>query len=408
LALSRDLARHRVRLILLSCFFFAMLIASTLFPSLGVSGRSDAIGDPGVTFLNVQQVGNYDVSVLKAQSGDDLSQWLSRNGLRTLPDTARPVVDAYIKDNWCFLVAVLRLSGGQPAVPHPIMATFPAATPVFPMRLTALAGSTTRVDLTVISNTRTDADRFHVVCCDKFVFSGSSYNQTWRGITRSSGRFGHALVIGSPAVTSLLWRDCVISHLVADLPPAEMTTDIPLRSLPFQPYRDSLWTARGRNELALNILSAGGVILLTALAVACRGRKLPSRRGCVSLAAIAAATAISILSVYLLIPVVGVQMSGHPGMIWTFDQEKEMGDVIQASADQLAAAGDGLPQRIMALIHANPAIAQNDLLGGPRRWERSPGNLGLCDLPNGRGIAIYDANCEESPIADLPTTRPAQ
>lgn len=405
LALVREPKRRRERMKLAATVsIMVLLIISTLLPSLGSSGRSDAIGSSGVTLLNAQQVGNYDVSVLKARSGDDLSQWLTNHGLRALPDAARPVVDSYIKDNWCFLVSVLRLSGPEPAMPHPIMATFPATAPVFPMRLTAIAGSTTRVDLTVISNTRAEADRFHLVCCDKFVksFQDTAWyrTSTWNGTS-------HRLVIGSPAVTSLLWPDCVVSHLVSDLPPAEMTTDISLRSVPFQPYRDSFWTSRGRNELALTILTGGGVILLTALAFACRGRKLPSRRGRISLNAIAAATAISILGAYLLIPVVGVQMSAHAGMVWTFDQETEMGDLIKANADQLAAAGDDLPQRLMALVHASPVIAQNDLLGGPRRWERSPGNLGLSNMPDHHDIVMYDANCEEQYIAPLPTTQPA-
>jgi len=102
LALFKEPYARRSKLILVVWFFCLLTLVGLFLPSLGVSSRSDAIGDSGVTLLSVQKVGDYDTTVLKARSGDDLSQWLTHHGLRALPDTARPIVDSYIKDNWCF------------------------------------------------------------------------------------------------------------------------------------------------------------------------------------------------------------------------------------------------------------------------------------------------------------------
>jgi len=123
------------------------------YPSPGTAGTrsTDAAMPAKVAVLEHKNVGSFDVSVVKSMDSKTLMDWLETNGFKA-PATAKPIVDAYVKDGWCFVAAKLRGFKGGTLPMHPIKLEFATAKPVYPMRLTALAGPEVVVDLFVIGN----------------------------------------------------------------------------------------------------------------------------------------------------------------------------------------------------------------------------------------------------------------
>ena len=73
----KDPAQRRHELLKLAAIYvFGAFVASILLPSLGTAGV-DAIG-AAVTVRGAQQVGNYEVTVLRTGQGAALSQWADR------------------------------------------------------------------------------------------------------------------------------------------------------------------------------------------------------------------------------------------------------------------------------------------------------------------------------------------
>ncbi|KKL63370.1 hypothetical protein LCGC14_2175770 [marine sediment metagenome] len=110
--------------------WFLMLLHTLLLSSVGGVG-TQAIS--GVQISATQRLGSYRATVLRADSSDALDRWLTAEGLRGLDAADRKAADDYIARKWCFVVARLRKDAAE-ATPHPIMATFPVAAPVYPMK----------------------------------------------------------------------------------------------------------------------------------------------------------------------------------------------------------------------------------------------------------------------------------
>jgi hypothetical protein len=113
----------------------------------------------GVEVLGRERVGLYDVSILAASDSGPLLDWLNDNGY-VFPDEGQPVLDAYVAEGWTF-VAVRVAPGETQTVKgdvEPLWLSFDAPAPVYPMRLTALAGNGVNVLLYVLSDHRMTAD----------------------------------------------------------------------------------------------------------------------------------------------------------------------------------------------------------------------------------------------------------
>lgn len=366
------------------------LLMSILLPSLSKASASMSSQPSGINILSAQRVGDYDVTVLKARSADDLSLWLTDRKLQPLSPAGRSIADSYIAGHWCFAVAQLHLDGNKLAIPHPLSITFPATTPVFPMRLTALAQTTTRVELVVVANQQAQAPGFHLTCCDRF----SLHYDDW-------GAANTGLTIGHPAIADLLWKDCIVSKLTADLRPAQMTSDVNVGLAAFAPHRDTNWTSRGRNELIKTILTYGTLLLATAVALAFRGRRLPSRSIARLLGLLILALLLTCAGIYAMLPVTPVSSTDRMGFLWARKSVIALATVLETHTDELRSAGAELGSRVAAIVQANPETATNDLQGAPRRWECSPGNLGLSRNKKNT-IVLYNIDCGEVEVAALP------
>lgn len=119
---------------LLACFLMLLFLCCFLMPTLG---KSRGLSGEGVEVVDRSIVGNYEVSTINAATGDSIAAWLNTNGF-AIPADAKPVLDAYTSEGWCFAACKLRRhdSGESLLTPHPLVFRFKAERVVYPMRLT--------------------------------------------------------------------------------------------------------------------------------------------------------------------------------------------------------------------------------------------------------------------------------
>ncbi|MBN1813774.1 MAG: DUF2330 domain-containing protein [Anaerolineae bacterium] len=125
---------------------------------LGASGSTPV----GVEVVERERVGLYDVSTLSADDPAALLEWLADNGY-AFPEQGGSILETYVRDGgWHFVAARVlpeEVEGLDGDV-HPLWLSFDAQEPVYPMRLTALAGGTLDVLLYVLADHRMDLDGF--------------------------------------------------------------------------------------------------------------------------------------------------------------------------------------------------------------------------------------------------------
>lgn len=95
---------------------------------------SDGAGAP-VDVIGRDEIGGYDVSRLAATEPGALERWLADNGYE-LPPGAEPILAEYVDEGWSYVAIRLAESGDGRL--RPLRVSFPAETPVYPMRLAQL------------------------------------------------------------------------------------------------------------------------------------------------------------------------------------------------------------------------------------------------------------------------------
>jgi len=289
------LARRKGRLVWVE---MALLLVLTVILSF-ILLAPDSLPKHKTNLLMSRRVGEYEVSVLRATSADDLAGWLRGSGLREPDETARGLIDDYIGRGWCFAVAVMardahldwwQVRNG----PRPLCVTFPAASPVYPMKLTSLAESQTMVDLAVVAENQAKADGFETIGCDVLqplpehpaVFQGR--------VSELMARLGE-----NP---SLLWDGCVITRLRGTLQPEDMDRDITFEMV--EPEPQWAWALRpgSRHALAGDVAFAGLILFgVGATVFHFRGRK-PRRGERWTLTGLTVAVLAGVGFIYLVLP----------------------------------------------------------------------------------------------------------
>jgi hypothetical protein len=355
-----------------------------------------------------QRIGKYDVAVLRAPAAAALSDWLEENAFHPLDERGLALVEDYINRGWCFVVARLVRDEGGEATPHPIAATFPAAEPVYPMRLTALAGSTVHVELYVAADRMAEAPRFR--CAASAVYhplpKEEEYPFAWF-------QYAHPfnLAVAQPELCDVLWDGCVVTRLQADLKPESMDKDVELELVEFEPHWDHFYSARGRLGASIAILLWGAVPLAFCCAVAFYRRTWPGRWAGRCIALLAGGVLAIAGIVYATAPVVPVGPGTRLHDIWTRQEAYEM--IAQAMvrsgdlhAGMSAREMDAVPQRALDLDLIEPDYAEefltNPFTGTPSRCERSPGNFATRRIGDEVYFCLYDEVGRESRVVALP------
>lgn len=118
------------------------LLGAILSPHLGLSD---------VEVVKAERVGIYDAKVIRGQSAEALTAWLEENGFN-FNDDDRQAFQDYVDRGWCFVTAQVRpnpgTDGGKIAfegMVAPLILKFDTDRPIYPLALTATAGTETEV-----------------------------------------------------------------------------------------------------------------------------------------------------------------------------------------------------------------------------------------------------------------------
>jgi hypothetical protein len=158
----RFVQRHRKGLIIGA--FLALVPAACVYVGYYIAPRSYWNPAPmDVDVIKAEQVGVYDVQVVKAGQAEDLIEWLNRNRFR-FDEEDTQVFDAYLSRGWCFVVARIDPSSGtgdqvvSEGLAAPLILRFQAEAPVYPLALTSTSDQETEVLLYVLSKSKWQND----------------------------------------------------------------------------------------------------------------------------------------------------------------------------------------------------------------------------------------------------------
>ncbi|MFA4985156.1 MAG: DUF2330 domain-containing protein [Candidatus Brocadiia bacterium] len=213
-----------------------LLIAGIAIPNLiGARGSSSGGASACVDILSTKTIGDYDVTTLKAHNADALDFWLATGGFQPLGPEGRRIAGDYIAEDWCFVAGKLRKTDNRLSAPHPIEISLKADAPVYPMRLTSLAGGPLYLDLIIVAESAYEcpiletefSNAFHDYRGpNTFTDFGMTANLRVLGIPLGDVHRGLEKAATHSEVRTLLWSGCVISKLSGTLTPADMTADI--------------------------------------------------------------------------------------------------------------------------------------------------------------------------------------
>jgi hypothetical protein len=224
-----------------------------------------------VSVLYSGDVGDYNVEVVRSSDSGAMAAWLKEHRMRLTPRVAT-VVAKYVKEGWCFVVAMLRHDDDGPAVPHPLWLTFRSAHAVYPMRLAACQGFPVTLDLFVLGD--------GTASCPQLLTAASTPIPALYSLPTQEYR-------SSDPLSALEWQGATLTGLHAELKPSDMDHDYRISFGPSRSFHVLLmardeWT---RSVLATAALWSGLALLAASLLAAIL--QLP-RLSAVALAAVVA------------------------------------------------------------------------------------------------------------------------
>ena len=152
---SLDAGRWSNRLFMGICVaVIGFAVATVAAPTLGVRRDVEVVKD--------EEVGIYDVKVIKGGDVEPVIAWLTENGLR-FGDSDRKVFADYVGKGWCFVVARVGAQADPGAIQAegmaaPLVLTFRTDEPIYPMALTGTGGTNTEVLLYTLSAEKVACD----------------------------------------------------------------------------------------------------------------------------------------------------------------------------------------------------------------------------------------------------------
>ena len=258
-----------------SIFSFALLVlAIYIIPNFilyrthyGSSSNANSV----IKITSSQIVGDYEVFVMEVQHSSALNTWLEDNGLSKLPPEATKIVDDYISHDWVFVAAKLRTILEGAATPHPIMLEFETDKPVYPMKLTAIPGSTLYLELYVVAEKEAVPVNYNLrkEYCNFFDYGEIPYIrfnpiEVQTGFT-PRGFFGTDLEIAHSDALKVMWDGCVVTKFSGKVSSGKMTEDMFFQFKDATPFQSELYSSIGAYnkayETLLNIIIFGSILL---------------------------------------------------------------------------------------------------------------------------------------------------
>jgi hypothetical protein len=159
----RETWRQRVGWSFMATYFSLVFIVAF---APGFSG-----GDREVEVIEARKAGLYDVRVIRGKDAGAIMDWLTENGF-ACTDNDEATFAGYVARGWCFVAAKVRPGADAQAsrITHegladPLVLTFAADKPVYPLALTATTGAKTEMLIYTVSDTKlTCGDRLKLCC----------------------------------------------------------------------------------------------------------------------------------------------------------------------------------------------------------------------------------------------------
>ncbi len=253
---------------LISLFTLLILIMISLFMVPSLMGVRAKVAGGDVEILQSTKAGVYDVSIINAQNGDAVTEWLTSNGF-ACPPSATPVLNEYIKDDWCFLAAKVLPETTGDVTHHPLRVSFPTSQAIYPLRLTGSDGAHIQLDLFVIADKQAATSKMKT-----WVSQGMKVENNYRRFARYetsrppifSGRGILSARIGLPDVSDLMWTGCTLTRLRGNLSTRDMENDLTLEWTDGKDWQIELHDRKSASSLSA-IAAAATVILVLPLFV---------------------------------------------------------------------------------------------------------------------------------------------
>ena len=191
-----------------------------------------------VETLKSEQVGIYDVTVIRGDSAEAIVAWLTENGF-AFGNEDEAVFADYVARNWCFVAAKVRTDEAikeeriaAEGMAAPLVLTFPTDKPVYPLALTATAGVETEILLYTLSpNKPSCGDRLELRHAHE-TNTDSVRNSLYVGDTEETIR----------PMESLPDKPMILCKFKGTLTTAQMREDLVLTPAPDNTlYRESMW-----------------------------------------------------------------------------------------------------------------------------------------------------------------------
>ncbi len=373
-----------------------LLLAAFLFLSAFNTAGFGGSQTKDIQELSHHTVGNYEVTILKADDSGALDAWLKSNSLKGLDADAKKIVDEYIANKWVFAVACLRRDISGTSTPQPIAATFPVKSPVYPMKLTSLTGSETYVELFVVADGTASAQGFETIASDTYKKVDTPDNTSYAYASYYKGD-DTGLIIGSSDACGYLWQGCIVTTLTSRLASEQMKNDVAISLKPVTPIHAHYFSPKAVRDISLAVGTWGGLLVLIAITFACYRRRKPRKKEILAIMIMGGLVLLAAALTYSMLPTINVQKV-DPNIQWL--RFRNQRDLVTAA---FILSHDGLLRSDMtdAELAKFPEIIQKekvlpeDLLVNPYdgekiRMERSPGNFWFRRTENTLYFCLYD------------------
>jgi hypothetical protein len=193
-------------------------------------------GQESIEVIKAQQVGIYDVKVIRGESGEAITGWLRENNFGFGSEDTQVLQD-YGDRGWCFVAAKIQPQPGTQrreivaeGLAAPLILEFPCDKPVYPLALTATAGSQTEILIYTLSDRK-------LTCGGKLKLRHAGYTIAWnvlRSVLTTAELDEWPVLRHVPPETSLM-----LCKFKGRLTPAQMKEDLTFDAAPDnQPRRE--------------------------------------------------------------------------------------------------------------------------------------------------------------------------
>ena len=213
-------------IIIVVCFFMFLIFIPNLKMSAGVTD---------VEVVKAEQVGIYDVRVIKGDSAEDIVDWLKENEF-SFSENDVEVFEDYVNKKWCFVTAKVRqdietvvgkISAG--GLVDPLIMKFETDKAIYPLALTSVIGTETEVLLYTLSENKLSCNKRM-----KLRYSGSK---------KTESLLSRLLNESEPDLKAMfddIPEEMTICKFKEKLTPEQMKQDIEFEDAPDnKPYRET-------------------------------------------------------------------------------------------------------------------------------------------------------------------------